>query len=36
MESAVSGKGRASDVGEGGRLSGLAERKVENLLSGTL
>ena len=36
MESAVSGKGRASDVGEGGGLSGLAERKVENFLSDTV
>jgi len=36
MESSVFGEGRASDVGEGGGLSGLAERKVENLLSGTV
>ena len=36
MESSVFGEGRASDVGEGGGLFGLAERKVENLLSATV
>jgi hypothetical protein len=36
MESAVSGKGRASDVGEGGGLSGLAEWKVKNLFGDTV
>jgi len=36
MESAVFGEGWASDVSKGGGLSGLAERKVENLYGDTV
>jgi hypothetical protein len=36
MESAVFGQGGTSQIGQGGGLSGLAERKVENLLSDTV
>jgi hypothetical protein len=36
MESAVFGEGGTSQIGQGGGLSGLAERKVKNLYGVTV